>query len=50
MLLQFGVTMISWLSRKQTSVALSMAEEEYIATCSPSSEVVWLQKLLAGIV
>jgi hypothetical protein len=41
--------MISWLNRKQTSVALSTAEEEYIAACSTSSEVVWLRKLLAGL-
>jgi hypothetical protein len=30
-------------------VALSTDEEEYIETCSTSSEVVWLQKLLAGL-
>jgi hypothetical protein len=30
-------------------VALSTAEAEYIAACSASSEVVWLQKLLAGL-
>ena len=41
--------MISWLSMKQTSVALSTAEAEYIATCSTCSEVVWLRKLLAGL-
>ena len=44
-----GSTMISWLSKKQTSVALSTAEAEYIATCSACSEVVWLRKLLAGL-
>jgi hypothetical protein len=37
-----GSTMISWLSGKKTSVALSTTEAEYIATCSTSSEVVWL--------
>jgi hypothetical protein len=40
-----GSAMISWLNRKQISVALSTTKEEYIATCSASSEVVWLQKL-----
>jgi hypothetical protein len=44
-----GSTMISWLNRKQTSVALSTTEAEYIAACSASSEVVWLRKLLAGL-
>jgi hypothetical protein len=41
--------MISWFSRKQTSVALSMTEAEYIAACSTSNEAVWLRKLLAGL-
>jgi hypothetical protein len=41
-----GSTMISWFSRKQTSVALSTTEAEYIAVCSASSEAVWLRKLL----
>jgi hypothetical protein len=30
-------------------VALSIAEAEYIASCSTSSEAVWLRKLLAGL-
>jgi hypothetical protein len=29
-----GSTMISWFSKKNISVALSMAEVEYIASCS----------------
>jgi hypothetical protein len=33
-----GSSMISWLSRKQTSVALSTAEAEYIATSVVSHE------------
>jgi hypothetical protein len=44
-----GSSMISWLSRKQTSVALNTAEAEYIATSVASREAVWLRKLLAGI-
>jgi hypothetical protein len=31
-----GSAMISWQSRKQFSIVLSTAEEEYIATCSAS--------------
>ena len=42
-----GSGMISWYSRKQTSVALSTAESEYIAACGASKEAVWLRKLLA---
>jgi hypothetical protein len=41
--------MISWLSRKQMSVALNTTEAEYIAADVLSCEVVWLWKLLAGL-
>ena len=37
-----GSAVIAWRSQKQTSVALSTTEAEYIAACSASSEVVWL--------
>jgi hypothetical protein len=42
-----GSTMISWFSRKKTSVALGIAEAEYIATCLASNKAVWIWKLLA---
>jgi hypothetical protein len=41
--------MISWFSRKHTSVTLSMVEEDYIEAFSTSSEAVWLHKLLAKL-
>jgi hypothetical protein len=41
--------MISWFNRKNTSVALSIDEADYIAVYSSSNEVVWLRKLLAGL-
>jgi hypothetical protein len=44
-----GSAMISWKSRKQSSIALSTAEAEFIATCSASCEAIWLQKLLTGL-
>ena len=37
-----GSTMISWFSKKQSSVALSTTEVEYITTCSASCESIWL--------
>jgi hypothetical protein len=37
-----GSAMISWQSRKQSSIALSTAEAEYIAACSASCEAIWL--------
>jgi hypothetical protein len=44
-----GSTMISWQSRKQSSIALITVEAEYIAACSASCEVIWLQKLLTDL-
>jgi hypothetical protein len=41
--------MISWLSKKKTSVALNTTEAEYIVASVESCEAVWLHKLLAGI-
>jgi hypothetical protein len=41
--------MVSWCNMKQTSVALSIAEVEYIAVCTTVHEAVWLRKLLAGL-
>ena len=41
--------MIAWHSRKQTSVALSTTEAEYIDACVACSEVVWLRKMLSGL-
>jgi hypothetical protein len=41
--------MISWQSRKQSSIALSIAEAEYIAACSASCEAIWLRKLLTDL-
>ena len=44
-----GSGVISWFSRKQSCVALSTAEAEYVAACSASCEVVWLWKLLSKL-
>jgi hypothetical protein len=41
-----GSAMVSWCSRKQSSVALSTTEAEYIALSVAVREVVWLRKLL----
>jgi hypothetical protein len=37
-----GSTMISWQSRKQSSIALSTLEAEYIAACSANCEAIWI--------
>ena len=44
-----GSVMISWFSRKQTSVELSTVEAEYITSCSACTEAIWLRKLLSGL-
>ena len=44
-----GSTMISWFSKKHSSVALSTTEAEYIAACSTSCEAMWLQKWMSGL-
>ncbi|CAN0875649.1 Secreted RxLR effector protein 161, partial [Linum grandiflorum] len=41
-----GNSLISWFSKKQTSVALSTAEAEYIAVGSCSTQLVWLKAQL----
>lgn len=47
MLLHLGFCLISWMSMKQKSVALSTAEAEYIATSMACCEAVWLRKLFS---
>ena len=37
-----GSSVISWFSRKQSYVALSTAEPDYVVACLASCEVVWL--------
>jgi hypothetical protein len=44
-----GSSMVLWSNRKQSCVALSTSEVEYVAACATCREVVWLQKLLSGL-
>ena len=44
-----GSAVVSWLSRKQKSVALSSSEAEYMAVSQASYEVIWLHKMLVGL-
>jgi hypothetical protein len=37
-----GSTMISWQSRKQSSIAMIIVEEEYIVACFASCEAIWI--------
>ena len=38
----FGSAMISWQSRKQSSISLSTVEAEYIVVCSANYEAIWI--------
>ena len=40
---------VSWLSQKQSTVALSTAEAEYIALGSATQEAIWLRQLLGDL-
>lgn len=41
---------ISWRSKKQTCVALSTAETEYIALASAAQEAIWLRRLISELI
>ncbi|KFD69490.1 hypothetical protein M514_18362 [Trichuris suis] len=45
-LFQFGESIISWSTKKQTTVALSSTEAEYIAMAEACKELLWLRQLL----
>ena len=40
---------ISWRSKKQTSVALSSAEAEYVALSGAVQEAIWLWELISEV-
>ena len=42
---QIGGTAVTWKSKKQSCVALSTAEAEYMALSSAAEEAVWVQEL-----
>jgi len=44
-----GLAMTSWKRKKQSIISPSMAEAEYIATCSSICEAIWIRKLLIGL-
>ena len=46
-LFQVGGGAVSWRSKKQTCVALSTAEAEYIALAAAAQEALWLRQLTA---
>ena len=46
---QIGGTAVSWRSKKQTTLALSTAEAEYVALAGATQEAVWMRQLTADL-
>ncbi|XP_041011439.1 uncharacterized mitochondrial protein AtMg00810-like [Juglans microcarpa x Juglans regia] len=46
---QIGTSLISWHTKKQTTVARSFTEAEYRAMASTTCELTWLKQLLADL-
>jgi hypothetical protein len=44
-----GECLVSWIRKKQSSVSLSTAKEEYIVATTCSTQVLWMKKTLADI-
>jgi hypothetical protein len=42
----FGTSLVSWSSRKQSSVALSTTEAEYVAVANCCSQLLWMMATL----
>ena len=45
----FGECLVSWLSKKQSSVSLSTAEAEYIVATTCCTQVIWMKQTLTDI-
>ena len=48
-LFQIGSTAITWKSKKQSCIALSTAEAEYMALSSAAQEAIWLRELSSDL-
>ncbi|KAK3697978.1 hypothetical protein QZH41_003963 [Actinostola sp. cb2023] len=46
---QFGNGTVSWSSRKQSTVAKSSTEAEYVALSSATQEAIWLRRLMKDL-
>jgi hypothetical protein len=44
-----GNCLVSWLNKKQSSISLSTTEEEYIATISYFTKILWMKQTLQNI-
>eukprot|EP00253_Pinus_taeda_P009564 PITA_09564 len=44
-----GSAAVSWYNRKQRSIALSLAEADYMAASQATCEAIWMRKILVGL-
>ena len=44
-----GSTVVSWYSRKQRSVALSLVEAEYMTASLATCKAIWMRKIPVGL-
>ena len=44
-----GSKLVSWFSKKQSSIALSIAEAEYVAATSCCTQLLWMMQTLQDI-
>ena len=44
-----GQSITSWCSKRQSVVALSIAEAEYISLCNATTEAIWLRQLFRDL-
>ncbi|UZJ53681.1 hypothetical protein CBS101457_003001 [Exobasidium rhododendri] len=49
MISTFNSGIVTWASRRQTTVAQSTLESEYIALCEATKETIWLRTILAEL-
>ena len=45
----FGSSICSWLSKKESAVAQSTAELEYVPTSKATSQAIWLRRIFEDI-
>ena len=48
-IIRFNGDIISWISKKQKTIAMSSAESEYIALTETAKEVRWIQKWISEV-